>query len=237
MQLLVSVARAGEAIAAVDGGADIVDAKDPAAGALGAVTLGVFADIAAAVGGVKPLSAALGEPEDDRQAAQLTAAFGAAGARFVKLGFRPDAPVAAMTQVLAGARDASDAGVIAAAYADVGGAFARQRVVDAAVAAGIAGVLLDTAHKAGPGLSDLCSPEELHEWATQVSAAGLLVALAGRLSLEDIERLSTCGAAIVGVRGAACDDGRRTGQVSRARVQELKAACGATRGAPPAHHV
>ena len=236
MQLLVSVAGAPDAMAAVDGGADIVDAKNPAAGALGAVTIDVFLAIATTVNGVKPLSAALGEPEDDRDAAHLTTAFAAAGARFVKLGFRAGATLATMTRVLAAARDASDAGVIAAAYADVGGALARQQVVDAAVAAGVAGVLLDTAHKTGPGLSSLCSPQALLEWTTHVSAAGLLVALAGRLSLEDIERVGACGAAIVGVRGAACDDGR-TGRVSRARVQKLKAACVAAGSALRIHHV
>ena len=45
MQLLVSVTDAIEAAAALDGGADIIDAKDPASGALGAVTVDVFRDI------------------------------------------------------------------------------------------------------------------------------------------------------------------------------------------------
>ena len=45
MRLLVSVRDAVEADAAVDGGAEIVDAKEPAAGSLGAVAPAVLAAI------------------------------------------------------------------------------------------------------------------------------------------------------------------------------------------------
>jgi len=51
MQLLVSVANPTEACDAVDGGADIVDAKDPSTGALGAVALDRLQEIHAAAGG------------------------------------------------------------------------------------------------------------------------------------------------------------------------------------------
>ncbi|MBM3821162.1 MAG: hypothetical protein FJW14_19395, partial [Acidimicrobiia bacterium] len=61
MRLLVSVADAIDAAAALDGGADIIDAKDPRAGALGAVPLTVFREIHARVGGMRPVSAALGD--------------------------------------------------------------------------------------------------------------------------------------------------------------------------------
>ena len=46
MQLLVSVSSAVETSAALLGGADIIDAKDPLSGPLGAVTPAVFRDIA-----------------------------------------------------------------------------------------------------------------------------------------------------------------------------------------------
>ena len=47
MKLLVSVSNADEARSAVLGGADIIDAKDPSMGALGAVGLDAFARIRA----------------------------------------------------------------------------------------------------------------------------------------------------------------------------------------------
>ena len=45
MRLLVSVMDASEALAALEGGADLIDAKDPLAGALGPVTRAVLTDI------------------------------------------------------------------------------------------------------------------------------------------------------------------------------------------------
>ena len=54
MKLLVSVRNATEAAAARAGGADIIDAKEPAAGALGAVRLTTFEDIVDAVADACP---------------------------------------------------------------------------------------------------------------------------------------------------------------------------------------
>ena len=61
MRLLVSVRNAAEAAAALAGGADIVDAKEPLNGALGPVGHGMLASITATIGGSAPVSAALGE--------------------------------------------------------------------------------------------------------------------------------------------------------------------------------
>ena len=58
MQLLISVRSRDEALAALTGGADIIDAKDPGAGALGAVSLPTFASIADSIGGEVPVTAA-----------------------------------------------------------------------------------------------------------------------------------------------------------------------------------
>ena len=64
MRLLVSVRSAAEVASAVAGGADIVDAKEPDRGALGAVSGPVLRAIAARVPAALPLSVALGDPED-----------------------------------------------------------------------------------------------------------------------------------------------------------------------------
>src|SRR5438067_2429694 len=60
MRLLVSVADAAEARAALAGGADIIDAKEPRHGALGAVAPDVLRAIRNAVAVRRPVSAALG---------------------------------------------------------------------------------------------------------------------------------------------------------------------------------
>src|SRR5256712_12388438 len=86
MRLLVSVADPSEARAALEGGADVIDAKQPRRGALGPVRRDVLAAIRQVVGAARPVSAALGDARDE--AALGRAAGGAAGlgVAFVKGG-------------------------------------------------------------------------------------------------------------------------------------------------------
>jgi uncharacterized protein (UPF0264 family) len=67
------------------------------------------------------------------------------------------------------------------------------------------------------------SVEALATWVDEARSAGLLVALAGRLTLDALPTLRPLGADVVGVRGAACEGGRG-GRVSQARVRALRAA-------------
>jgi uncharacterized protein (UPF0264 family) len=53
----------------------------------------------------------------------------------------------------------------------------------------------------------------------------LLVALAGKLTADDLAFVRDAGADIAGVRGAACDGGR-TGRVSSDKVALLRELCG-----------
>ena len=94
--------------------------------------------------------------------------------------------------------------------------------MDVAARAGAAGVLLDTADKSGPGLRQLVQPATLAAWVADAHEAGLFVALAGRLTADDLPFVRDAGADIAGVRGAACDGGR-TGRVTADRVSRLLA--------------
>src|SRR5438270_381820 len=73
MQLLISVAGPADARAALLGGADVIDAKDPRHGALGPVSPHRLAAIRAVVGRARPLSAALGDAADFAPARALGA--------------------------------------------------------------------------------------------------------------------------------------------------------------------
>jgi uncharacterized protein (UPF0264 family) len=64
-------------------------------------------------------------------------------------------------------------------------------------------------------------------------ALGLMTALAGALGPADLERACRLGVDLVGVRGTACDGGRR-GKVSAARVRALRSALGLSEPASPA---
>src|SRR2546426_3469772 len=87
MPLLISVAGPAEARAALRGGADVIDAKDPRRGALGPVSLQRLAAIRAAVAGARPLSAALGDAASEEALAGAVAGAVAVGVAFVKVGF------------------------------------------------------------------------------------------------------------------------------------------------------
>jgi uncharacterized protein (UPF0264 family) len=227
MQLLVSVADADEAGAALAGGADVIDAKDPTAGALGAVSLATLRQIRAAVGGARPVTAALGDAADEPTVEAAARAFAAAGAAFVKVGFAGVTdPARAASLGAAAARGAAAGGgaAVLVAYADA--ARVRSLPADAlpgvAAAAGARGVLLDTADKRGPGLLGWYGVDALAAWVRDAHAAGLFAALAGRLSADDVAAVRAVGADIAGVRGAACDGGR-TGRVAAGRVRALRA--------------
>src|SRR3989442_8474310 len=86
MQLLISVAGPAEARAALHGGADVIDAKDPRRGALGPVSVQRLAAIRAAVAGARPVSAAVGDATSEDAVAGSVAAALSVGVAFVKLG-------------------------------------------------------------------------------------------------------------------------------------------------------
>jgi (5-formylfuran-3-yl)methyl phosphate synthase len=227
MLLLVSVASAADASAAVAGGADLIDAKDSLAGALGAVSAEVLRRIHAAVAGERPVTAALGDAADEAAIECAARACTAAGAALVKLGFAgitSAARVAALTA--AAVRGAGARGVVAVAYADAhrAGSIAPAALLELAARVGAKGVLLDTADKHGPGLRDLVAERALAKWVTEAHEAGLFVALAGKLTAGDLTFVRELGAEIAGVRGAACDGGR-SGYVTAERVRLLRALC------------
>jgi uncharacterized protein (UPF0264 family) len=226
MFLLVSVASPADAAAALVGGADLIDAKDPAAGALGPVTLEKLREIQATVAGARPVTAALGDATDEEDVERAAREFTAAGALFVKVGFAGVGSPARATELAAAAvRGAGTSGMVAVAYADAVRARSLSPAVllDVAARADARGLLLDTADKSGPGLCTLLSPEALARLVVDAHAAGLFLALAGRLEEEDLPVVRDTGADIAGVRGAACIGGR-TGVTSAERVRRLRAA-------------
>jgi (5-formylfuran-3-yl)methyl phosphate synthase len=230
VQLLVSVESAVEAMDALAGGADVIDAKDPRTGALGRVAPRVLAEIAAAVAGSgRPLSAALGDACDETAIEDSARVCASAGAAFVKVGFAGIASAARIDALIAaalrGARrgDGLPSSVIAVAYADADrtSSLDRDTLVDVAARGGAAGVLLDTADKRGPALRELMTPRALKSWVGAAHRAGLLVAVAGKLSADDLTLAYDAGADIAGVRTAACAGGR-TGRVAADHVRVLR---------------
>jgi len=243
VRLLISVASGTEARAALDGGADIIDAKDAAHGALGAVSIAALREIVRTVDGRLPVSAALGDASDEKAVAVAARRAAAERLAYVKVGFagvveadRVESLIAAAVQG-AGMVSAS-AGVIAVAYADAFrpdvASLSPWWLVEAAERAGALGVLLDTAIKhSGPpssghvsGLFRAMSQAHVSAWIRHAHDADLTVAVAGGLAGADLSVLRSLGADVVGVRGAACEGGDRLAQVSRAKVESLARSAG-----------
>src|SRR5712691_6312033 len=180
MRLLVSVTCAAEASAALAGGADLIDAKDPQAGALGAVSAEALREIYAAVAGQRPVTAALGDADDEAAIERAARSLVAAGAALVKVGFAgidsAERVATLTTAAVRGARALAprNGGVVAVAYADADGAasLAPADLVEIAARTGAEGLLLDTADKAGPGLRGLIAPVELAAWVADAHDAG-----------------------------------------------------------------
>lgn len=224
--LLVSVRSAQEARAAIEGGCAVLDVKEPAHGPLGmagpsvireAVECGRAAGVAT--------SMALGEVVDWTNGA--AANWDGPSVDFAKLG------LSAMRQHvdwtvrwqevrgrLRGVRD-----WIAVAYADATrcGAPGVEDVVAAAIGSGCAGVLVDTWDKSCGRLVDHLSTKQLESIRSSTRDAGLLLALAGRVSMADLPDVAAIGPDLVAVRSAACSDGRRELAVEADRVRELVA--------------
>jgi hypothetical protein len=229
MKLLVSVMDAGEARAAAEAGADIVDVKNPAEGSLGAPAPDVIAAVRAAVPAGAPVSVAIGDMPNLPGTAALAAAGAArSGATFVKVGLWGTSTEAEAVELLRAVRGgAAGAIVVAGAYADARrvphAPLAPELLPRVARAAGVGVCLLDTAIKDGRGLLEWLSPGALSALVAEVHALGLEIALAGALRAENLLTVLETGADIAGVRGAACADGRRSGPLDPERVRALRA--------------
>jgi (5-formylfuran-3-yl)methyl phosphate synthase len=232
-RLLVSVRDAIEARIALDAGADLIDLKEPARGPLGAVDAAVAADCLRIVDGRVRVSLALGELLDfDATKGSSTPR----GAAFVKLGLAGCAECADWPGrwVAARARFAAGADAVAVVYADWRAAAAPtpEEVLDQVSATERTGglgldcracraVLVDTFDKAGGGLLEQWTLDELSRFARRVRQTGMLLVLAGSLDHKSIEKLLPLDPDYVGVRGAACVGGR-VGQLDGDRVRRLR---------------
>ncbi|MDQ3137735.1 MAG: (5-formylfuran-3-yl)methyl phosphate synthase [Gemmatimonadota bacterium] len=232
MRLLVSVRSPAEIPPALEGGAEIIDAKDPSRGALGPVGLPALREIARRLPAGVPLSVALGDPGSSAEVIEAIGHVDGAILRrtqlYVKLGLAgtPDhaaAEALASAAVRAASRSANRPAVIMVAYADHEAATAPDRwaISRMAARAGAGGVLIDTYDKDGRDLFAHVGEPDLRRWIGEGRGAGLLMAVAGSLGVEGVLRAATLGADIVGVRGAACEGGRN-GVVVAGRVRALR---------------
>jgi uncharacterized protein (UPF0264 family) len=232
LQLLVSVRSADEVGPALAGGADIIDAKEPDRGSLGAVDHDVLSRILQRVPDDRGVSVALGDvsrPEEVGAAIHGLELPQRTSPTYLKLGFAgvqsPDQIGLLIEHAVSVTSRAASYRIVAVAYADSerAGTIPPALIPSLAEAAGAAAVLLDTHGKDGRGLLEWLPSGALVDWVALARQAGLLAALAGSLLPRDLALVGRAHPDVVGVRGAVCSGGRQ-GLVSEDRVRRFRLA-------------
>jgi dihydroneopterin aldolase len=216
--LLASVTGPAEAEIAVTQGADIVDLKDPARGALGAVPADVVRAAVARVAGRRPTSAVCGDlPMEPEGLVAAVNAMAATGVDYVKVGLFPGARredcIRALSDVARTVR------VIGVMFADRN---ADAALVPLMAQSGFAGAMLDTAAKAEGRLLHHWDITALGDFAASCRTHGLMAGLAGALETPDIPRLLLLHPDVLGFRTALCANRDRTNGIDPEAVAVVR---------------
>lgn len=210
--LLVSVRDATEALAAVRGGASLIDVKEPRHGSLGAATPEIWREVRLAVPLDISCSAALGELQDVSPEQIANCRGSLAGYQFAKLGLSSCGTVPDWREHWrAVLRELPpEVNAVAVIYADWQRAQAPppDEILRAAVEDACSAILLDTFDKTGGPISAYLSEKELSQILCNARAAGLATVLAGSLNSELARKLLPLAPDYVAVRGAVCRAGR-----------------------------
>jgi (5-formylfuran-3-yl)methyl phosphate synthase len=224
-----------EASAAIAGGADIIDVKNPKEGPLGAN----FPWVIKRIRGITPkniqVSCTLGEVPNLPGSISL-AALGAAslGVDYIKVGLygfkKAQEAIYLLKSVSRAAKEYNpNIKIVAAGYADA----ERVGTMDPLLIPEIASnaqadiAMLDTAIKDGQNLFNFLTAKQLQKFIDLSHEFGLEAALAGSLRKEDLQVVYHLGADIAGSRGAACTNNDRVnGHITEKQVRELVEALG-----------
>lgn len=217
--MLASVNSLDEARFVVSFNVDIIDLKQPAQGALGALATDTVAEIVAALPPETIISATVGDlPMQAELVFEAVEAMAATGVDYVKIGFFPGgdwlrclerlAPIAARGQRL-----------IAVLFADTRPDTA---IVKHLRQAGFHGVMLDTMDKQQGSLTSQMSHAALDDFVRLAKAHSLLTGLAGSLHIDDIPGLLALDADYLGFRGALCRQRNRTAELDGQQIAEIR---------------
>lgn len=218
-QMLASVSNAQEALIALEAGVDIIDLKNPAQGALGALPSTVIREVVTAINGRKPISATIGDLAMEPGLLMCaTAHTKVLGVDIIKLGFFGAANhrqcIKALQPLVAkGLR------VVAVLFADQNPDFG---LLPALKEAGFYGVMLDTANKSEGNLLDYRGLDDLRAFIKLARLHGLQSGLAGSLRLEHISQLAAFGANYLGFRGAICENLQRGSSINPSKIMGIK---------------
>lgn len=226
-ELLVSVRSLVEAEVIAKGGVDIIDFKEPSRGALAPVSVEIWSEAADRFPDCS-LSAALGEQDTALQlAASVPTTF-----RFAKAGPSRVPTARQLARLWNRIELPASVELVPVAYADHVGAGCPNvnTILETVIDENRNRLLIDTFLKDGRGLRSHLSDQDLSALLARARQAGVWIALAGSLRLDQVMELSdreltpNCW----GVRGDVCSPvvgggsatvGRREGNVDPVRVE------------------
>ncbi len=216
--MLASVTNPAEADAVWAGGADIIDLKDPAKGALGALDPHIVAEVVRAVAGRRLVSATAGESFASPEAVvDAVAAMAATGVDYVKVGFSSGEADADSVRALG--RFAGEIKLVGVLFADREPDFGALRLM---AKHGFVGAMLDTAAKGAGRLLDHMDVGALVEFVDRCRALGLISGLAGSLEAPDVPRLLPLQPNYLGFRGSLCHGRSRSASIDAASVRMIR---------------
>ena len=229
MKLLVSPINPIEAKAAFDGGADIIDVKNPKEGSLGANFPWVIRAVIEAIESKKPVSATIGDFNFKPGTASL-AALGAAvaGADYIKMGLydirTTDQAEELMSKFVQSIKEYDpNKMAVTAAYGDYRriNSISPLLLPEVGAKTGVDVVMIDTGIKDGRSVFEFMNEDELTKFVDDARDLGLTTALAGTIKFEDLDALRRIDPDIIGIRGVVCG-GNRNDEIKKELVEEFK---------------
>lgn len=221
VSFLASVTSEAEAQTCVALGADIIDAKNPATGALGALPGAQVRAICDRVRVHAPVSATIGDlPADPKRIADAVCRTASLGVDIVKIGFWPGGAVDPTLQRLSNL-ELGGARLVGVLLADHG---MDMHLIHLMAEAGFIGVMLDTADKASGALPDILSAPVLAQFIDTAHGHGIFAGLAGSLRVRHVPELVKLGPDLLGFRGGLCRDGQRSNVIDTDEVGRVRSA-------------
>jgi len=228
-QLLISVTSIEEAQIALENGADFIDLKDPAQGALGALPLVTISEIVSYVKVVsnstrKLTSATIGDlPMKPQFIAEQVAQLAKTGVDIIKIGFFDDGEnrLSDYESCLSALEPLVKSGLklIAVLFAEYKYPFS---LISSIKNAGFYGVMLDTAIKNGTTFLDYFTEEEFNKFSQNVRAHNLIFGLAGSLAIQHVAKVKEFNPSYMGFRGGVCVGNQRKFKLDSAKITAIR---------------
>jgi len=190
---LASVRDKAEAGIALLAHADVIDLKEPANGALGALDRTTTTSIVSFVAGRVPVSATIGDsPMQPELICHAVMEKAICDVDYVKFGLFPGGdPQGCLSALRLAALRVPDFDAVGAAGA-----------------MGAAGIMLDTADKGAGSLLAHLDRSGIARFVVHAKSHGLMVGVAGSLTADDVPELLSVAPDLIGFRGALCRGSR-----------------------------